>query len=66
MALTSRPIIPMTGLTSYNVYDAKQMAENPHIKFINRDRGYVRNVITPTEGPPTSAPSTSSPGPEPR
>jgi alkaline phosphatase D len=29
--------------------DAKQMAENTHIKFINRDRGYVRNVITPTE-----------------
>jgi alkaline phosphatase D len=27
--------------------DVKQMAENPHIKFINRDRGYVRNVVTP-------------------
>ena len=25
--LTSRPIVPMTGLTSYNVYDAKQMAD---------------------------------------
>jgi predicted small lipoprotein YifL len=25
--LTSRPIIPMTGLTTYNVYDAKQMAD---------------------------------------
>ncbi|WP_433555836.1 alkaline phosphatase D family protein [Pseudonocardia xinjiangensis] len=31
------------------VGDAKQMAENPHIKFINRDRGYVRSVVTPTE-----------------
>ena len=29
--------------------DATQMAENPHIKFINRDRGYVRHVVTPTE-----------------
>jgi alkaline phosphatase D len=28
--------------------DVKQMEENPHIKFINRDRGYVRNTITPT------------------
>ena len=27
--------------------DARQRAENPHIKFINRDRGYVRNVVTP-------------------
>lgn len=27
--------------------DAKQMTENPHITFINRDRGYVRNVVTP-------------------
>jgi alkaline phosphatase D len=26
----------------------KQLEENPHIKFINRDRGYVRNTITPT------------------
>lgn len=25
------------------------MAENPHIKFLNRNRGYVRNVVTPTE-----------------
>jgi hypothetical protein len=25
--LTSRPIVPMTGLTTYNVYDAKQMAD---------------------------------------
>jgi alkaline phosphatase D len=29
--------------------DVKQMEENPHIKFINRDRGYVRNTITPTD-----------------
>ncbi len=29
--------------------DAVQLAENPHIKFINRNRGYVRNVLTPTE-----------------
>ena len=27
--------------------DAIQLAENPHIKFINRKRGYVRNVVTP-------------------
>ncbi|WP_426244553.1 alkaline phosphatase D family protein [Nocardioides sp. LHG3406-4] len=27
--------------------DKKQMQENPHLKFINRDRGYVRNVVTP-------------------
>jgi alkaline phosphatase D len=27
--------------------DAVQFAENPHIKFINRKRGYVRNVVTP-------------------
>ena len=26
--------------------DRVQLAENPHIKFINRNRGYVRNVIT--------------------
>ena len=26
--------------------DVTQRAENPHIKFINRKRGYVRNVIT--------------------
>lgn len=25
------------------------MDENPHIKFINRDRGYVRNLVTTTE-----------------
>ncbi len=25
------------------------MHENPHIKFVNRDRGYVRNIVTPTE-----------------
>lgn len=25
--LTSKPIVPMTGLTTYNVYDAKQMAD---------------------------------------
>jgi len=25
-----------------------QLAENPHIKFINRNRGYVRNVVTPS------------------
>ncbi len=29
--------------------DEIQYAENPHIKFINRNRGYVRNVVTPTE-----------------
>jgi alkaline phosphatase D len=29
--------------------DRKQLNENPHIRFINRERGYVRNVITPTE-----------------
>ena len=27
--------------------DARQLAENPHIRFTNRDRGYVRNTITP-------------------
>lgn len=32
-----------------NEGDAVQLAENPHIKFINRKRGYVRNVVTPTE-----------------
>jgi len=26
--------------------DAVQYAENPHIKYINRKRGYVRNVLT--------------------
>lgn len=29
-----------------NPGDAVQLAENPHIKFINRNRGYVRNVLT--------------------
>jgi alkaline phosphatase D len=29
-----------------NPGDAVQLAENPHIHFINRNRGYVRNVIT--------------------
>lgn len=29
--------------------DLVQLAENPHIKFINRKRGYVRNTITPSE-----------------
>ena len=29
--------------------DPVQLAENPHIKFINRNRGYVRNVITPSQ-----------------
>ena len=28
--------------------DAVQLAENPHIRFLNRNRGYVRNVVTPT------------------
>ncbi|MCI2415853.1 alkaline phosphatase D family protein [Saccharopolyspora sp. K220] len=32
-----------------NPGDLVQLQENPHIKFINRNRGYVRNVITPTE-----------------
>ena len=26
--------------------DARQLAENPHIRFTNRDRGYVRNTVT--------------------
>jgi alkaline phosphatase D len=30
-----------------NPGDAVQLAENPHIKLINRNRGYVRNVVTP-------------------
>jgi alkaline phosphatase D len=30
-----------------NAGDAVQLAENPHIKFINRKRGYVRNTVTP-------------------
>ena len=29
--------------------DRVQLQENPHIKFINRNRGYVRNIVTPTE-----------------
>lgn len=29
--------------------DPVQLAENPHIRFINRNRGYVRNVVTRTE-----------------
>ncbi|WP_150239920.1 alkaline phosphatase D family protein [Nocardiopsis quinghaiensis] len=32
-----------------NPGDAVQLRENPHIRFINRNRGYVRNVVTPTE-----------------
>jgi len=32
-----------------NPGDAVQLSENPHIRFINRRRGYVRNVVTPTE-----------------
>lgn len=31
-----------------NPGDAVQLAENPHIRFINRNRGYVRNVVTPS------------------
>jgi alkaline phosphatase D len=29
--------------------DPVQLAENPHIRFINRKRGYVRNVVTASE-----------------
>jgi alkaline phosphatase D len=29
--------------------DLVQFQENPHIKFINRNRGYVRNIVTRTE-----------------
>ncbi|MCF6521515.1 alkaline phosphatase [Streptomyces sp. JJ36] len=29
--------------------DLVQLAENPHIRFINRKRGYVRNVVTRDE-----------------
>lgn len=32
-----------------NPGDAVQLAENPHIRFINRNRGYVRNVVTASE-----------------
>ncbi len=31
-----------------NPGDAVQLAENPHIRFINRNRGYVRNTLTPS------------------
>lgn len=31
-----------------NPGDAVQLAENPHIRFINRNRGYVRNTVTPS------------------
>ena len=31
-----------------NPTDATQLAENPHIRFINRNRGYVRNTVTAT------------------
>jgi alkaline phosphatase D len=34
------------GADSYP-QDANLLADNPHIKFINRQRGYVRNVVTP-------------------
>jgi alkaline phosphatase D len=30
-----------------NPGDAVQLAENPHIKFINRKRGYFSNLVTP-------------------
>ena len=29
--------------------DAALLAENPHIRFVDRRRGYVRNVVTPRE-----------------
>ncbi|RCW41065.1 alkaline phosphatase D [Halopolyspora algeriensis] len=29
--------------------DQVQLQENPHITFLNRQRGYVRNIVTPTE-----------------
>ena len=32
-----------------NATDAVQLAENPHIRFLNRNRGYVRNTVTATE-----------------
>ncbi len=32
-----------------NPGDAVQLAENPHIKFINRKRGYVRNTLTASQ-----------------
>jgi alkaline phosphatase D len=31
-----------------NPGDAVQLAENPHFKLINRKRGYIRNVVTPS------------------
>ncbi|MFY7068129.1 alkaline phosphatase D family protein [Nocardiopsis changdeensis] len=34
--------------THHNPGDAVQLAENPHITFIDRTRGYVRNTLTPT------------------
>ena len=37
------------GVEQNNPGDAVQLRENPHIKFINRKRGYVRNTVTPTE-----------------
>ncbi|WP_017555816.1 alkaline phosphatase D family protein [Nocardiopsis baichengensis] len=35
--------------TDQNPGDAVQLQENPHIRMINRRRGYVRNTVTPTE-----------------
>ncbi|MEX2100832.1 MAG: alkaline phosphatase D family protein [Acidimicrobiia bacterium] len=35
--------------TDQNLDDPDHLAENPHFKFINRNRGYVRNTITPSE-----------------
>lgn len=29
--------------------DLVELEENPHIKFINRNRGYVRNIVTPQQ-----------------
>ena len=29
--------------------DGNLLGDNPHIKFVNRQRGYVRNVVTPAE-----------------
>jgi alkaline phosphatase D len=29
--------------------DGAMLAENPHIRFVNRKRGYLRNVVTPSE-----------------
>lgn len=33
--------------TANSAGDARQLAENPHIRFVNRERGYVRNTVTP-------------------